>query len=772
MRYQQLITHVIELIKSYNPIILTPDSHCEQYIQENCKKLFDTEIMFLKQVFSGVQRYEEFLKILTKTMFTLLSSTTNRNDATLYHIFSYLILFRLDELPYNEFKKMVNEQDPVKMNVLLQFLFDIDKIITHIKPLWNEIYDPQYIQETVIGGLEQHFPMMKDLLSSLSSRATGKQSELVQEDERPESATKKQPTKTMPFKLSETKKKPEPPPPPKPEQYKSKPIPSNLNKKTLQQIEEDNKIRFEQSKKKVQETYKDTKQFEFKTDLRPTNYETIKKEVEDTLNQQLQFNMKIAKPAPVDLETAEIKLNAAAILREEMLLKKKQEIERERVKNLEVNLRDSGEFEEWKRQQEEQEQIARMEHQQQKKIEMELAREAAMRAQEEKYKENRILAEKMKIEAIERLKERQELQQEQVEHKKQLIEQIIEAEKKVYLQVEKVQEKNKQMAEDQKLEMARMLELKRQEDEQIRIKREELIKQIRELERQPIKRTKGYDPTETMGYGLLEEMSLAELRDRLEVVKAERKAEEEEKRKEIVNQKDEYLSSMQRKVQEIKAHRQAESQQKDMEREAKRMKKQKEEELRKKIREEQLIQVQNKISNKKQVKSAEEQRIAAEVRETKLRQQYMNANKAMVEMKAWKSQQDGLEREIKNRQNEKLIVQEGVESVNLRERKILAEQAKRLVKAKVDFNQAYDHELKTAYQMNDQLYREETDNRTQMHNIQKEWKLEHTKNMITRDEYKQKISEISLQNSKKKQQQTIKQEQSRQLQQLPSAQYS
>ena len=33
--------------------------------------------------------------------------------------------------------------------------------------------------------------------------------------------------------------------------------------------------------------------------------------------------MKIAKPAPVDLETAEIKLNAAAILREEMLLKKK-----------------------------------------------------------------------------------------------------------------------------------------------------------------------------------------------------------------------------------------------------------------------------------------------------------------------------------------------------------------------------------------------------------------------------------------------------------------
>lgn len=37
-----------------------------------------------------------------------------------------------------------------------------------------------------------------------------------------------------------------------------------------------------------------------------------------------------------------------------------------------------------------------------------------------------------------------------------------------------------------------------------------------------------------MGFGLLEEMSLAELRDRLEIVKAERKAEEEDRRKDIV----------------------------------------------------------------------------------------------------------------------------------------------------------------------------------------------------------------------------------------------
>ena len=47
-------------------------------------------------------------------------------------------------------------------------------------------------------------------------------------------------------------------------------------------------------------------------------------------------------------------------------------------------------------------------------------------------------------------------------------------------------------------------------------KKEELIRQIRELEKIPIQRTKGFDPTEAGGHGLMIEMSVAELRERLE----------------------------------------------------------------------------------------------------------------------------------------------------------------------------------------------------------------------------------------------------------------
>ena len=48
-------------------------------------------------------------------------------------------------------------------------------------------------------------------------------------------------------------------------------------------------------------------------------------------------------------------------------------------------------------------------------------------------------------------------------------------------------------------------------------RKEELIRQIRELEKIPIQRTKGFDPTEAANHGLMCEMSVAELRERLEL---------------------------------------------------------------------------------------------------------------------------------------------------------------------------------------------------------------------------------------------------------------
>ena len=100
----------------------------------------------------------------------------------------------------------------------------------------------------------------------------------------------------------------------------------------------------------------------------------------------------------------------------------------------------------------------------------------------------------------------------------------------------------------------------------------------------------------------------------------------------------------------------------------------------------------------------------------------------------------GLEREIKERQNEKLINQERIESINNKERTILANAARTLVQSKVDFNKQYDKSLSQAYRDNDKLNEEERNNKTRNYTQARNWDLDHSKNMVERDQYKSKLA--------------------------------
>ena len=68
------------------------------------------------------------------------------------------------------------------------------------------------------------------------------------------------------------------------------------------------------------------------------------------------------------------------------------------MKDFEMNLRDEKEYERWRKEMQEKEEIERLEYFQKKKIEMELAREEAIEAQKRKEKENQLLVAKIKEE--------------------------------------------------------------------------------------------------------------------------------------------------------------------------------------------------------------------------------------------------------------------------------------------------------------------------------------------------------------------------------------
>jgi hypothetical protein len=109
MKYSQLIEKCLELIDTYDSNLMTPDSHAELFLSK--LKCEDTERVFMKQVFYGCERYSNFIKASNQLIFTQFSGSTNRkNDATLFSVFTYLICFRMDELPFAEFKKIVMSQ--------------------------------------------------------------------------------------------------------------------------------------------------------------------------------------------------------------------------------------------------------------------------------------------------------------------------------------------------------------------------------------------------------------------------------------------------------------------------------------------------------------------------------------------------------------------------------------------------------------------------------------------------------------------------------------
>lgn len=187
-----------------------------------------------------------------------------------------------------------------------------------------------------------------------------------------------------------------------PREVKSNPVPKGLFKKNLAEIEAEKEERRKKETESLKKAYVEgeKQKFPLATEKRrPDKFLKAKQEILKKREDELQFSKVHTREIP-DFSSVEapVKLTSAAVLREGHLLKLKAAEEAKTLKDIEINMRDAGEFERWRREMEEKDEVERIEHIQKKKIEMELAREAAMEAQRQKEKENQLLVAKIKAE--------------------------------------------------------------------------------------------------------------------------------------------------------------------------------------------------------------------------------------------------------------------------------------------------------------------------------------------------------------------------------------
>ena len=600
------------------------------------------------------------------------------------------------------------------MNELFTYLFDEDVLKNKLREKWIKLYDFNFVDKDIIGGLLTTKKNISDLLTFIYNKATASHLSVDEKEEptpSPQSVgpsttlmTKSKPEETkggektdkdltrpktnkkvtipVPFNLSENKPRILQEPMAISNQIKIKPLPlANYKKTSLKEIEEKRKEQLQIIKENIIEKNKKAKGFDLQTDKRPTNIEKIRDEVENKIQSTLQFDNKYMNPIKDFSKCdADVKYNEAAIIREEYLIDKKNKEEEAALNKILIEKKDSKEFERWQSEMKIKDDIIKMQEIEKRKLELELNREVASTYMQRRIQKNQIKAAEHKKQEIINMKKRAEEKAEDIRLKKEVIKEIQKEKENVVKQKIQKKKENQELYKNRKKEFNE-LNLISQEEKKIYLqRRDDLIRQIRELEKLPIKRTTGFDPTETPGYGLLEEMSLVELRERLALQKRmhldEIKSKKEENKLRMQERADELVN----KAQIIQENRDRLRNMKEIERKAKKDAIMREKERIKAMREKSLFEVKQKIENKKQKLKKEDEIFQKKIREIKLQRQFLQLGRDAVEFKQFKQIEDGVERKINDRQNQDLIDQLALEKIKWGDVKIRHTDAKKVNK--------------------------------------------------------------------------------------------
>lgn len=523
---QKMVELCIEIIETFNPLRITAATQVEDFAKK--KKLSEGVKSFVQEVFYASERYAKMIKTVLDGLYEKHASSVARTDFFMFHVYTVLAMTKLKELGIDSFRKFVMVQAPHNMHTFIKFIWDPVNMTGWFEDQLSRIYDITYVRQTIIGTLLHHQSGINSILAELDAKLKAGHDD----SSTPATEREKQVTVPVPFNLSESAPKlVRPRTPIYKTDYKAKPPPETIYATSLEQINREKAERKQEIAAEVVAKHKDFKAKKLHVLDRPTNLEQLVAEKEEEIR-QLQVPFK-ATAVKIDLkQPSQVRRTAAQILRDEARYRIKAEEEAKEMLRFEQELRDNSELEKYRHTMEAKDAAEETKLIEDRRKDME---ESAQRAKEASLKllnENKENAVIMKAEMDILLEKREREHEKAIEKKKELIAEVEAQKENIAIATAKVYEEKKIEAERAIKEREKRARKQKKLEEIEMEKRKELIREIKAMEKlanERGKRPKDFDPSTSSGMGLLEEMSLVELRERLSLVQL-RDAEERSRR--------------------------------------------------------------------------------------------------------------------------------------------------------------------------------------------------------------------------------------------------
>ena len=524
-----LLKYSAEVLGTYNSSTHGVEEHVENWLTK--KKVTDENTrVFVIEVFSGCVRHRSITKVVVDAYYATDGKNCLRTDKNLYTVLCYLALFRLEELGVGYVRKLVASQDVNKMFKFLKFFFTEENIKTWMADEWCKLYDHTYVETTLVSTLLSWLPELHDVvLLNLEEKITTRQV--------PERA-KKPSTDVKPFKLTQPRPRSIPVPERIPKLKPSKPVPQSTY--TTPSVNARLEEARSKNRKEAESNFHTANMSQFQCANPQKSGKTLRKmyEIQVEKDSKLKFDSAKANPAPsFTHDNIPIKLNAAAIMREGQLYQKREQDEIKRLLELEKGGKDASDFYKWQenmKKKDMEEQLADIER---RRLEGMLSYEDAIMARQNLIKENQSKVAEIKEETKEMIKKYLENKFKQEQDMRRLVEETMQSHQNTKESRKRLQAYKQKLVQEVNKESQEIMKRALEEAEEEMRQKVALIAKIRAIESVPVIRFKYVDLTETAGAGLLNEMSIAELRERLSLLKTAEEEELEKKRDDILKSK-------------------------------------------------------------------------------------------------------------------------------------------------------------------------------------------------------------------------------------------